>query len=136
MYQFPFYLFQGLCSDPSDLVRNLKRTLFKFLELWINLVCSCLFLSFCNRNCAKWFDKLDIIFLDIKPSSMLFENIVSMSVTRVGVVIWGRNKFVYNESKNSLLPAFALYFSRSILKSSINIIVLSSVETFWNKSDI
>ena len=44
MYQFPFYLFQGLCFDPSALVRNLKKTLFKFLELLINLVYSCLFL--------------------------------------------------------------------------------------------
>ena len=45
---------------------------------------------------------LVVIFADIKPSSILFENMLSMSVLdcviiRVGVDIKGRRKFVYTE---------------------------------------
>ena len=73
---------------------------------------------------------VEIIFPNIKPLSMLFKNILSMSdfqcaVTLVGVVTEGRTKFVSVVSKNATLSAFASYFSRSILKSPINIIVLT-----------
>ena len=62
---------------------------------------------------------VEIIFFNIKPSSMLLENILSISVfwcvvTRVRVVMQGRKKFAYIESKNAVLAAFASYFSKSI----------------------
>ena len=52
-------------------------TSFKFLKLCQNkfgLFLS-IFMSFCNRNYAKWSDMVKIIFPDIKPSSILFEKI-------------------------------------------------------------
>ena len=47
----------------------------------------------------------EIMFPEIRPSSRLFEKMLSIrvlecAVTRDGVEIHGRRKFVYNESRN------------------------------------
>ena len=79
------------------------------------------------------------MFPEIRPSSILFEKMLSIRVlecvvTREGVEIYGRRKFVYNESRNEALSVLR-YFNKSILKSPISIIVLSSFENFWSNSE-
>ena len=51
---------------------------------------------------------VEIIFPEIRPSSILFEKMLSIRVlervvTQDGVDIYGRRKFVYNESRNEAL---------------------------------
>ena len=51
---------------------------------------------------------VEIMFPEIRPSSILFEKMLSIRVlecvvTRDGVEIYGRRKFVYNESRNEAL---------------------------------
>ena len=53
---------------------------------------------------------VDIMFPETRPSSILFEKMLSIRVlecvvTRDGVEIYGRKKFVYNESRNEALSA-------------------------------
>ena len=48
------------------------------------------------------------MFPEIRPSSVLFDKMLSIRVrecvvTRYGVEIYGRRKFVYNESRNEAL---------------------------------
>ena len=52
---------------------------------------------------------VEIMFREIRPSSVLFEKMLSIGVlecvvTRDGVEIYDRRKFVYNESRNEALP--------------------------------
>ena len=51
---------------------------------------------------------MKIMFPEIRPSSILFEKMLSIRalecvVARDGVEIYGRRKFVYNESRNEAL---------------------------------
>ena len=51
---------------------------------------------------------LEIMFPKIRPSSILFEKMLSIRglgciVTQDGVEIYGRRKFIYNESSNKAL---------------------------------
>ena len=81
------FVFQSVCLSSKS-----NKALSKFLKLCRNkfVLVLTIFISFCNRNCAKWCDMVEIIFHDIKPSSVLFKNMLSMSVfkcdvTRVGL---------------------------------------------------
>ena len=58
---------------------------------------------------------VEIMFLEIRPSSVLFEKMLSVRVreciaTRDSVEIYGRTKFVYYESRNEALSVLWSYF--------------------------
>ena len=79
------------------------------------------------------------MFPEIRPSSILFEKMLSIRVlkcvvTRIGVEIYGRSKFVYNESRNEALSVLSSYINKSILKSPVSI-ALSCFEKFWSNSE-
>ena len=71
-----------------------------------------------------------VLFPDIKSPSVVFGNILPMSVLRCVVI-----KLVYTESKNVTLCAIVSYYRRPILKLPINIIALSYFEIFWSNSE-
>ena len=83
---------------------------------------------------------VEIMFHEIRPSSMSFKKVLSIRVlecvvTQDGVEIYSRRKFVYNESRNKALSVLWSYFNKMILKSPISIIVLFSFENFWSNSE-
>ena len=81
------FVFQSVCLSSKS-----KKVLSKVLKLCRNKfrLFFTLFIPVCNKTCANWSEMVEIIFPDIKPSSVLFKNILSMSVfkcdvTRVGL---------------------------------------------------
>ena len=66
-----------------------------------------------------------VLFPDIKSPSILFGNMLPMSVLRCVVI-----KLLYTESRNVTLSAIVSYYRRPILKLPINIFALSYFEIF------
>lgn len=93
--------FQSILDDSDS-----NRASLKFLKLWLHIyiLSFCLiFMFFMKRNCTEWSCIVKkVIFLEIRPSSIYFENMLSIRVlecvaTRNAVKIYdGRRKFLSN----------------------------------------
>ena len=112
---------------------------FKVLMIYFTVCWVSLFKYCSRRNWAQWSEIVLIIFPDILPSLILLGKILSIrvleqGVTREGVLMWGKRKLAYIESKNFAEYFSVSYFQRSILKSFIITIVLFSFERFLRRS--